>query len=110
MRSLLISIQLPFLIFLASYSCRKETSQPVLAQSDGVQVVRDTTKLIEFDKDIVPLLKGRCSPCHFPGGKMYEKMPFDQAKTISDHRAGVTKRFKDQELDRIKAYLDQAAR
>ena len=82
----------------------------MLAQADAVHVSQDTTRLVDFDKDIVPMLKERCSPCHFPGGKMYAKMPFDQAKTIHDHREGVTKRFKDQELDRIKAYLDQVAR
>ena len=110
MKSWLFSAQLPLLILLAGYSCRNENRQPEIAQVASVPVVQDSTLIIDFDKDIVPILKSRCSPCHFPGGKMYEKMPFDKSKTILDHKAGVTKRLKEQELEKLKAYLDQEAR
>lgn len=40
---------------------------------------------------------------------MYEKMPFDQAKTILDHPEGVLKRFKDSEEGRLmQAFLGKA--
>ncbi|HEU5292270.1 MAG TPA: hypothetical protein VFU05_16595 [Cyclobacteriaceae bacterium] len=110
MRGWVLFLQLPLFILLAAYSCRKENTQPVNAQLDAVPVTSDTTKLLDFDQDIVPILKSHCQPCHFPGGKMYEKMPFDQSKTILDHREGVTKRFKNQELEKLKAYLQQAIR
>lgn len=32
---------------------------------------------------------------------MYEKMPFDQPKTILDHQPGVLKRFKDEQESRL---------
>ena len=37
---------------------------------------------VTFEKDIAPLLSARCQPCHYPGGKMYTKLPFDRAETI----------------------------
>lgn len=51
---------------------------------------RDT---ISFVLQIQPILKTHCNPCHFPGGKMYEKMPFDRPETIREHQAGVTRRI-----------------
>lgn len=41
---------------------------------------------------------------------MYEKMPFDQAKTILDHPEGVLKRIKDGEEGRLmRTFLGRAA-
>lgn len=48
---------------------------------------------IDFAAQIEPILKARCNPCHFPGGKMYAQMPFDQAKTVLDHSAGMMRRL-----------------
>jgi hypothetical protein len=110
MKSWLLYLQLPFFTLLAAYSCRNEHNQPMVAEVNTAQASSDTTEFLAFDQDIVPILKSRCSPCHFPGGKMYAKMPFDQSKTITDHREGVLKRFKDPELMKLKAYLDQEAR
>src|SRR4029453_4467858 len=35
-----------------------------------------------FASDIRPILQSSCQPCHFQGGKMYEKLPFDKPKQI----------------------------
>ena len=48
---------------------------------------------ISFHAQLKPLLIKNCSPCHFPGGKMYARMPFDQALTITSHETGVLRRF-----------------
>jgi len=42
------------------------------------------TPNLEFTHDIRPILEARCQPCHFPGGKMYDRLPFDRAQTIRD--------------------------
>jgi hypothetical protein len=39
-------------------------------------------KHVDFARDVRPILEKRCQPCHFPGGKMYGKLPFDRAETI----------------------------
>ena len=63
---------------------------------------------VYFKSEVLPILKKNCSPCHFPGGKMYDKMPFDKPATIIGHEAGALKRFKDQnELSLIKNFIEQ---
>ncbi len=65
---------------------------------------------ISFAAQIQPILQTRCNPCHFPGGKMYEKMPFDAAKTIIDHSEGILKRIDEGEDGRLmKQFLEQQA-
>ena len=39
-------------------------------------------RAVDFQSQVRPLLEARCSPCHFAGGRMYEKLPFDQPATI----------------------------
>ena len=63
---------------------------------------------VEFARDVQPILEKRCQPCHFPGGKMHERLPFDQPETI--HKLG-TKLFsrikKDDEQAVLRAFLAQ---
>jgi hypothetical protein len=40
----------------------------------------------DFARDVLPILEARCQPCHFPGGRMYDRIPFDRAETI--HQLG----------------------
>ena len=36
---------------------------------------------VDFQRDVRPILE-HCQPCHFPGGKVYQKMPFDRPETV----------------------------
>ena len=36
---------------------------------------------VDFKTQIQPIL-ARCQPCHFAGGKMYERLPFDRPETV----------------------------
>lgn len=51
---------------------------------------------INFETDILPIMKSQCNPCHFPGGKMYDKLTFDKASTIAAHAEGILRRIKDE--------------
>ena len=63
---------------------------------------------VNYIAEVLPILQMKCTPCHFPGGKMYEKMPFDNSLTIVSHEAGVLKRFKDeQQIALIKQFIHQ---
>lgn len=86
---------LPFKNKTATSDPTSTDAKPVLSDEmagNPVPVV-DT---ISFSAQIEPILKARCNPCHFPGGKMYEKLPFDQPKTIVDHQEVILKRIKDE--------------
>ena len=48
-----------------------------------------------FAAEVAPLLARRCAPCHNPGGKMYERLPFDDPATVASHPEGILKRLKD---------------
>jgi hypothetical protein len=48
-----------------------------------------------FRVEVAPLLARRCAPCHNPGGKMYERLPFDDPATVAGHPEGILKRIKD---------------
>lgn len=67
---------------------------------------------ISFSAQIQPILERRCNPCHFPGGKMYQSMPFDRGETVVGHLDGMLKRIKDdKEVGLLKQYCaEQLAR
>jgi len=64
-----------------------------------------------FASDIRPLLESSCQPCHFQGGKMYEKLPFDKPETITKLGTKLFTRIKNEDERRIirKFLLEQSA-
>jgi hypothetical protein len=70
-----------------------------------------STKLVDFETQIQPILEGKCQPCHFPGGTMYAKRPFDRPATIVALGEKVFTRIKD-EKNRvlIRAFLAEQKR
>jgi hypothetical protein len=60
----------------------------------------------EFESQVRPILERRCSPCHFPGGKMYGRLPFDQPGTIRVLGTALFSRIHDpEERAAISAFL-----
>jgi hypothetical protein len=37
---------------------------------------------VDFETQLKPMLQSKCMPCHFSGGKMYDRLPFDKPATI----------------------------
>jgi len=61
---------------------------------------------VDFARDVRPILERRCQPCHFPGGKMYAKLPFDRAATIDRLGTRLFTRIRDKhEQEIIRRYL-----
>jgi hypothetical protein len=56
---------------------------------------------VDFSTQIKPMLEARCQPCHFSGGKVYEKMPFDRAETIKTMGTKLFTRIKDENERRL---------
>ncbi|MBI3931979.1 MAG: alpha/beta fold hydrolase [Acidobacteria bacterium] len=61
-----------------------------------------------FDASVRPVLERRCVPCHFPGGSMYARLPFDAGETIRSHREGVLRRLKGDDRAAVEAWLGPA--
>ena len=37
---------------------------------------------VDFDTQVKPIFQSKCMPCHFSGGQMYDRLPFDKPDTI----------------------------
>jgi hypothetical protein len=55
----------------------------------------------DFETQIKPIFQSRCLPCHFPGGKVYDKMPFDKPETITRLGEKLFTRLKDEKEQRL---------
>jgi hypothetical protein len=63
---------------------------------------------VDFDTDVKPILEARCQPCHFPGGVMYERRPFDRPETITALGTKLFTRLKDEgEQQVVREFLAQ---
>ena len=56
-------------------------TESAVSRTDAAPPV-ETVSRVDFEREIRPILEARCQPCHFPGGRMYERLPFDRPETI----------------------------
>jgi hypothetical protein len=54
-----------------------------------------------FASDMRPILQSSCQPCHFQGGQMYEKLPFDKPATITKLGTKLFTRIKNEDQQRV---------
>jgi hypothetical protein len=68
-----------------------------------VNVSADSTPKphVDFDRQIRPMLESKCMPCHFSGGQMYDRLPFDKPATIRKLGTKLFTRIKDEEKRRL---------
>jgi hypothetical protein len=93
-------------ISISGVTPNRKVSMPVA--NSAMKVSAPNPAALAFDKDVKPIFEQHCNPCHFPGGKMYERLPFDQATTIINHEEGILKRIKDSvEVKTIREFVEQ---
>lgn len=63
--------------------------------------IKTMAKRPTFASDIRPILESRCQPCHFQGGQMYEKLPFDKPETITKLGTKLFTRIKNEDQQRV---------
>jgi hypothetical protein len=56
---------------------------------------------VDFDTQVRPILESRCTPCHFEGGTMYQRLPFDKPETIKTLGTKLFTRIKDDKEQRL---------
>ena len=64
---------------------------------------------VDFDTQLKPIFQSKCMPCHFSGGQMYDRLPFDKPATIRKLGTKLFTRIKE-EHDRklIEDFLTQS--
>jgi hypothetical protein len=56
---------------------------------------------VDFDTQIKPMLQSKCMPCHFSGGQMYERLPFDKPATIRKLGTRLFTRIREEDKRRL---------
>src|SRR6478672_6944097 len=59
----------------------KSARMPVVASSAIVSTSTNKAR-VDFETQLKPIFQSKCMPCHFSGGQMYERLPFDKPETI----------------------------
>jgi hypothetical protein len=70
------------LLLVESGDMARPASQTVAAYSAPVATSSNPKARVDFDTQLKPIFKSKCMPCHFEGGQMYERLPFDKPETI----------------------------
>ena len=63
---------------------------------------------IDFTTQIRPIFESSCQPCHFNGGTMYQRLPFDRPQTIKSLGTKLFSRIQDEDKRHlIREFLSQ---
>jgi len=58
-------------------------TKPVRKAEPATVSTSSTTKArVDFETQLKPIFKSKCMPCHFSGGQVYDRLPFDKPETI----------------------------
>jgi len=116
MRALVLILALGFALGLSA--CARTNAWTKTAATQYASVAGDSSKQsstqpgsqskVDFATQIKPVLQAKCQPCHFNGGQVYSKMPFDRPETIKTLGTKLFTRIKDEkERQLIRDFLSQ---
>jgi hypothetical protein len=71
------------------------------AASNATSEIGKSKSPVDFDSQIKPILQSKCMPCHFSGGVMYERLPFDRPETIKKLGTKLFTRIQDENHRRL---------
>jgi len=92
MRMLVLSVLLVLTVFQVGQTVVTLPAPSSVAASSRT----DTKPHIDFDRQVKPIFQSKCMPCHFSGGQMYERLPFDKPETIRKLGTRLFTRIKDE--------------
>src|SRR5689334_2201086 len=85
-------------------------AKPARKTENVAAVAASTTEKarVDFETQLKPIFKSKCMPCHFSGGKMYDRLPFDKPETIRKLGTKLFTRIKEENDRRlIEDFLSQ---
>lgn len=101
MRAVLLILALSLALGFAAYQLAKSGNPIAGVQSVAASSTDSTAKKPDFDREIKPIFQARCQPCHFQGGQVYDRMPFDKPETITRLGTKLFTRIKDEKEQRL---------
>ncbi len=89
-------------------SSMRPSQTPIQGSELATPTVLLSLTKVDFATQIRPILEARCQPCHFDGGKMYQRLPFDRPETTKTLSTKLFTRIKDENERRlIRGFLEQ---
>src|SRR6266436_5033797 len=108
MRTATLLLALPLVVYVGACHRAKMNSVSMTGQHFSSSSSAPAAKKADFESEIKPIFQARCQPCHFQGGQVYDKMPFDKPETITRLGAKLFTRIKDEKEQRlIREFLAQ---
>ena len=108
MRASMLTLVLFLILGVVACHHPRPAGSTIAAHSLATLSFASIAKKPDFETQIKPIFQARCQPCHFQGGKVYDKMPFDKPETISRLGEKLFTRIKDKEEQRlIREFLSQ---
>ena len=101
MRSLLILIGVGLLLLESGGTIRPARMPEIVASAATVTTPSAPIARVDFDTQLKPIFQSKCMPCHFSGGKMYDRLPFDKPATIRKLGTRLFTRIKEEDKRRL---------
>jgi hypothetical protein len=109
MRSVLILIAMVLLLVESGSTVRSARMPEVVASAASISSSPTAKVRVDFDTQLKPIFQSKCMPCHFSGGQMYDRLPFDQPATIRKLGTRLFTRIKEENDRRlIEDFLTQS--
>ena len=107
MRAVLFLIAM--MLFLVEFGGAAKPARTTILGSPASAATAAPKPRVDFDTQVKPILQSKCMPCHFNGGQMYDRLPFDKPATIKKLGARLFTRIKEENDRRlIEDFLTQS--
>lgn len=82
---------------------KSQTPAPAYSTESMPNTATSATSItkVDFGTQVKPIFESGCRPCHFNGGTMYQRLPFDRPETIRTLGTRVFTRIKNENERRI---------
>ena len=101
MRTALLIVALFLAFGFEACQLAKSGTPPSATQKFAASSFASSARKPDFTTEIKPIFQTRCQPCHFPGGKVYDRLPFDKPETITKLGTKLFTRIKDEKEQRL---------
>ena len=109
MRSILVLIGIGLLLLESGGTIKSVRMPEVVASAATITISSAPKARVDFDTQLKPIFQSKCMPCHFSGGQMYDRLPFDKPATIRKLGTRLFTRIKEENDRRlIQDFLTQS--